>query len=140
MVDAHRWSGNHFWATDAFEKFRQLPQVHGLAGIQQDATGLQMVNRQGEFTDRQRPVEYFHRAIDAADQPGRQPQVRLQRQVRLIDQQQRRGAQLTIVMVDACAEFAAEPGTKKRALHLLTELALPALLQNDQQGHQQLFT
>jgi hypothetical protein len=22
VVDAYRWSGNHFWATDAFEKFQ----------------------------------------------------------------------------------------------------------------------
>ncbi|MCY1174820.1 hypothetical protein D9M73_150320 [compost metagenome] len=107
MVDAHRWSGNHFWATDTFEKFRQLRQVHGLAGVQQNPTGLQQFDRQCQFADRQRPVEDLHRAIRAADQPGREPQLRFHGQVRVVDQQHWRGAQLTIVMVDACAEFAA---------------------------------
>ncbi|MNN14424.1 hypothetical protein D3C81_1274870 [compost metagenome] len=65
--------------------------------------------------------------------------MRFHGQVRVVDQQQRRGAQLTIVMVDARTELAAQPGTKKAPLHLRPELALPALLQSGQQGHQQLL-
>ncbi|MNR51391.1 hypothetical protein D3C85_1710610 [compost metagenome] len=66
-----------------------------------------MIDRQRELAGGEWPVEHLHRTIGAADQPGGEPQVGLQRQVRVIDQQQRRTAQLTVVMVDACAEFAA---------------------------------
>ena len=98
-----------------------------------------MLDGQRQFTGRQWPVEHLHRAIGTADQPCAQPQMWLQRQVGMIDQQQRRRMQLAVVMVDACAEFAAQPGKEKRPFHLCAELALPALFELGQQRHQQLL-
>ncbi|MOA23373.1 hypothetical protein D3C78_1439910 [compost metagenome] len=89
MVDAYRWSDQHFWATDSVQQLGQLRKVHGFAGIQQYATGLQVFDRQRQFGGRQRPVKHLHRTIGAADQPRAQPQMRFQWQVGVIDQQQR---------------------------------------------------
>ena len=88
-----------------------------------------MFHRQGQFADRQWPIEYFHRAIGTAGQPGAEPQVRFQGQVGMIDQQQGRAVELTIVVIDPCAKLAAQPGQEEHPLHLRAELALPALFQ-----------
>ncbi|MNP65413.1 hypothetical protein D3C76_1610010 [compost metagenome] len=72
-MDAHRCAGDHFWATDAVQKFRQFCEIYGFAGIQQNAPGLQMIDGQCQFAGRQWPVEHLYRAIGAADQPRGEP-------------------------------------------------------------------
>ncbi|MNV84677.1 hypothetical protein D3C71_1785700 [compost metagenome] len=91
-----------------------------------------MLDRQGQFARRQRPVEHFHRAVGAADQPGGQPQLRLQWQVGVVDQQQRRTAQLAVVVVEPGAQFAAQPTMEEPLFHPCAELPLPALFESAQ--------
>jgi len=57
----------------------------------------------------------------------------------MIHQQQRCAVQLAIVVIDPCAELAAQPGQEEPPFHLRAELALPALLQFAEQRQQQLF-
>ena len=98
-----------------------------------------MLHSKAQLAVGQWRVEHFDRAVTAADQQCGEPQLRLERQVRMVDQQYRCTLERAVVVINPGPQFAAQPGVEKHPFQLRTELPLPALFQIVEQGHQQLF-